>query len=106
MKQPDVCPTCKRKRSRSLPQNNRLHKLFHLMASTIADSNGEYHPWQWWKVMSKDQWLGYNEFRKPDGTLITELKSTADCDVEELNAFMEQVERYCAKRGLYLQDGD
>jgi hypothetical protein len=32
------------------------------------------------------------------------LKSTADLSVEELNNFMNEVERYCAVRGVYLQD--
>ncbi len=54
--------------------------------------------------MAKDQWLGYNEFTAPDGRTIYALKSTADLSVEELNNFMNDVERYCAVRGVYLQD--
>ncbi len=54
--------------------------------------------------MSKDRWLGYMEFRRPDGQVIQVLRSTADCDVEELTNFMNEVERYAARRGVYLDD--
>lgn len=100
----EVCPTCKQKKRRSLPQNARLHKLFTEIAANVTGADGQYHPAQWWKVMSKDRWLGYDEFRRPDGQVITVLRSTADCDVAELNEFMEQVERYAATRGVYLDD--
>ncbi len=54
--------------------------------------------------MFKDRWLGYNEYRKSDGTVITELKSTADCNVAELNDFMARVERWAAEHDIWLQD--
>ena len=74
------------------------------MAEGLKGKDGLYHPHQWWKVMAKDQWLGYNEYTAPDGRTIYALKSTADLSVEELNNFMNEVERYCAGRGVYLQD--
>ena len=98
------CPTCGATKKRSIPQNNRLHKIFTLMQDELTDKNGNKQHREWWKVMSKDMWLGYIEFRKHDGNAIQVLKSTADCSVEELNKFMETVERYCAKRGVYLDD--
>ena len=99
-----VCPTCGQKKKRSLPQNARLHKLFTEMAANLKAADGLYHPAAWWKVMAKDRWLGYLEFRKSDGSLVTVLRSTADCDVDELNEFMAHVERYANERGIYLQD--
>jgi hypothetical protein len=66
------------------------------MAENLKGKDGLHHPHQWWKVMSKDQWLGYNEYPAPDGRTIL--------SVEELNNFMNEVERYCANRGVYLQD--
>ena len=54
--------------------------------------------------MCKDKWLGYNEYTAPDGRTIYSLKSTADCSVDELTEFMNEVERYCALRGVYLQE--
>ena len=54
--------------------------------------------------MSKDKWLGYLEFTAPDGRIIYQLKATSDCDTEELTEFMNEVERYCALRGVYLQE--
>lgn len=98
------CPTCGQTPRRSLEQNNRLHKLFHLMAERLKGKDGLMHTQQWWKVLSKDRWLGYDEFNKPDGQTIYVLKATSDLTVQELTAFMDEVERYCAIRGLYLQE--
>jgi hypothetical protein len=99
-----VCPTCGQRKRRSLPQNSRLHSLFMLMQDTLKAKDGESHSAMWWKVMSKSEYLGFTEFRKPDGSVIQVLRSTADCDVSELNEFMEKVEAYCSKRGVYLDD--
>ena len=98
------CPTCGRAPRRSLPQNDRLHALFTELAANVKGADDLYHPAAWWKVMAKDRWLGYHEFRRPDGSLVTVLKSTADCTVEELTAFMNEVERYAARRGVWLDD--
>ena len=54
--------------------------------------------------MMKAEWLGFIEFRKPDGNVIQVLRSTADCDVVELNNFMTQVEAFAAQKGIYLED--
>jgi hypothetical protein len=54
--------------------------------------------------MFKDRWLGYNEFKASNGKVITELKSTADCNVAELNDFMARVERWAAEHNIWLQD--
>jgi hypothetical protein len=53
--------------------------------------------------MCKDRWLGYNEYEGANG-IIYALKSTAELSVEELNTFMNEVEKFCAERGVYLQD--
>jgi hypothetical protein len=103
MSQPKRCPTCGQSQKRSLPQNARLHKLFMLMAENFKGKDGLYHPHQWWKVMCKDRWLGYNEYEGANG-IIYALKSTAELSVEELNTFMNEVEKFCAERGVYLQD--
>lgn len=97
------CIHCGHTPKRSLPQNARLHKLFMLMAENFKGKDGLYHPHQWWKVMCKDRWLGYNEYEGANG-IIYALKSTAELSVEELNTFMNEVEKFCAERGLYLQD--
>ncbi len=75
-----------------------------LMQDTLTAKDGQYHSAEWWKVMSKYEWLGCVEFRKPDGDVIQVIRSTADLDVNELNEFMTKVESYCAKRGVYLED--
>lgn len=53
--------------------------------------------------MCKDRWLGYNEYVGANGTIYA-LKSTAELTVEELNEFMNEVEKFCAERSVYLQD--
>ena len=98
------CPTCGQVPRRTLPQNARLHKLFTELAANVKAKDGLYHPHQWWKVMCKDRWLGYDEFVRPDGSTITVMKSTANCTVEELTEFMNEVEKYAAERGVWLQD--
>ena len=98
------CPTCGKLPKRSLPQNNRLHSLFTELAANVTAKDGLMHDHHWWKVMCKHQWLGYLEFRIPDGNVIQVMKSTSDCDVEELTKFMAQVERYAATKSVWLQE--
>ena len=74
------------------------------MQDELTDKAGQKQHAQWWKTMAKAEWLGFIEFRKPDGQVIQVLKSTADCSVEELTEFMNQVEMYCSKRGVYLEE--
>jgi len=100
----DKCPTCGQIKRRSSEQNRRLHKLFNLMAEQLKGKDGLYHPAAYWKVMSKDQWLGYDEYNHPSGRTIYVLKATSECSIEELTEFMNEVERYCALRGVWLQD--
>jgi hypothetical protein len=98
------CKECGQEPKRSLPQNNRLHLLFTEIAANVPAADGLYHNHHWWKVMFKDRWLGYNEYRTSSGKVITELKSTADCNVPELNDFMARVERWAAEHDIWLQD--
>ncbi len=100
----DKCPTCGQIKRRSSEQNRRLHKLFNLMSEQLKGKDGLYHPAQWWKVMAKSEWLGFDEFNHPDGKTIYVLKATSELDVEALTEFMNEVERYCALRGVYLQE--
>ena len=98
------CKECGQEPRRSLPQNNRLHLLFTEIAANVQAADGLYHNHHWWKVMFKDRWLGYDEYRKSDGAVITVLKSTADCNMAELNDFMARVERWAAEHEIWLQD--
>lgn len=98
------CKECGQEPKRSLPQNNRLHLLFTEIAANVMAKDGLYHPALWWKVCAKNEWLGYNEYRLPNGKVIYDLKSTADCTIAELNEFMAKVERFAATKGVWLQD--
>lgn len=100
------CETCGQEPKRSLPQNNRLHLLFNEMSKGMKSKDGEYHSALWWKVNCVHQWLGYDEFLRPDGVTIYVLKRTSQLDVAELNKFMEKVERYAAHNDVWLQDND
>ncbi len=100
----DRCPTCNQVKRRSLPQNARLHKLFTELSANVKAKDGLYHPAIWWKVMAKSQWLGFDEYQKPDGETVYVLRSTANLSVEELNEFMAQVEKYAAEKGVWLEE--
>ncbi len=97
------CPVCGRDKKRSLPQNARLHALFTEIAANVKAKDGLYHHMEWWKVMCKDRWLGYVEFKRPDGETIYQLKSTSDCTVDELNEFMTKVEVFAAEKGVWVE---
>ena len=98
------CPTCNQPHRRSTAQNARLHKLFQLMSEHFKGKDGLYHPALWWKVCMKHQWLGYDEFKLPNGETVYSMRSTADLHVDELNKFMERVERFAAEKNVLLQD--
>ena len=97
------CPTCGQIARRSNPQNNRLHLLFQAISEKVTGSDGMLHHAMWWKIVMKDRWLGYNEV-VTNGKTVYSLRGTADLTVEELNNFMDRVERYAAEHGIYLQD--
>ena len=100
---PKPCPTCGNVPRRSLPQNNRLHLLFQAISEKVKGADGLLHHAMWWKIVIKDRWLGYNEVVS-NGKTIYSLRGTADLTVEELNNFMDRVERYAAEHEVYLQD--
>ena len=80
------------------------HAAEQVAAANVPAADGLYHNHHWWKVMFKDRYLGYNEFKTSSGKVITELRSTADCNVAELNDFMARVERWAAEHDIWLQD--
>ena len=61
------------------PPSCAIHRT---AAANVTATDNLYHPALWWKTMCKAQWLGFDEFRKPDGSVIQVLRSTSDCDVE------------------------
>ena len=77
--------------------------MFGAISEKVKAADGLLHHSQWWKVVMKDRWLGYNE-TIANGKTIYSLRGTADLTVEELNNFMDRVERYAAEHGIYLQD--
>ena len=100
----DRCPSCGRPKRRSSKQSRRLHKLFTEIAANVKAKDGLYHPAPWWKIMCKDRWLGYDEYKKADGTTVCVLRSEADLDKDEENEFMMHVEKLGIDNGVYLED--
>lgn len=104
------CPTCGQKKKRSVEQNSRYWKLVRLMASVSQDFSAEtFHEY------FADKFLPKLEVTLPDYTTKLVRISTANLpmhpDLENPDAanwddYTMQVERWCADRGVYLQDGD
>jgi hypothetical protein len=78
--------------------------LFNAISRQVIADDKLLHHAMWWKTVMKDRWLGYNETVASNGKVIYSLRGTADLTVEELNNFMERVERYAAEHGIWLQD--
>jgi len=78
--------------------------LFAEIAEKVKAKDGKYYPLQWWKCMLVDRYLGYDEYLRPDGTTLYVMKHTSSLSVEDLNAFMDRVEKFAAERNVWLQD--
>lgn len=98
------CEKCGQRKKRSLPQNALLHSLVTQISESVRAKDGEFHSPMWWKVMLKSHYLGFKEFRRPDGQVIQVLLSTADLEVDKFNEFITQVQAFASTRGVYLED--
>lgn len=95
------CPTCHRLHKRSNPANARYWALLHECASRLAD--GKYSAEQM-HIYYKSRFLGCDDFALPNGKTMTIPRSTANLDVAEFSAYMDQVEADAALRGVFLAD--
>lgn len=99
----DRCPTCKRRIRRSTEANRRYWALLHAMAEKIHPAQQIFSADQW-HLWARSKFLGCDDVKLPSGKVLTIPKSTADLDVAEFNAYMEQVEAFAAERGCFLAD--
>jgi MinD-like ATPase involved in chromosome partitioning or flagellar assembly len=72
----------------------------------IKDKNGVIvttrHSADVWHHYAKSKWIGKEDVRLPNGSVITRVKSSAELTTDEFNKFMENVENFAAQWGVYL----
>lgn len=101
MTKPKRCPACGRREKRGNPANARYWLLLHTIAAKLKPGGNTYSAEQF-HAYYKSRFLGCDEVRLPNGKTLTIPKSSADLDVPEFAAYMEQVEADAAERGVYL----
>lgn len=99
----DRCPTCRRKHTRSTPQNARYWALLHVV-SDIIKPGGVSHSADTWHLYFKTRFLGCFDVALPNLKTVTLPHSTADLDVAAFNDYMTQVEAFANERGAFLED--
>lgn len=83
------------KTRRSLEQNRLLHAIFREVSDLYAQHHNQRYSPDTWKVFFKRLYLGSESTLMPDGTVNTELRSTAKLNTEEMTAFIEQIRDWC-----------
>ena len=105
------CPTCGRSPKRSNESNRRYWLLINQISDEVLiddenDAGGrsiKYSAEIWHEYM-KARFLGIEEVRLPNGQIYKRVKSSSECDTGEFSKYMESVESWAAKRGVYLED--
>ncbi len=100
---PQRCPTCRRLMRRSHPQNSRYWLLLHEVAENVKPRGNVFTAEAWHEYL-KQKFIGRDEVKLPNGKTSVITKSSADLNIAEFNAFMEQVEAWAAEHDVYLQD--
>lgn len=88
---------------RSSEQNRRYWLLLHLIAEKVKPG-GESYSADTWHTYAKTRWIGADDVRLPNGKVVLMPRSSADLDIAEFNAYMEQIEAWAAERDVYLED--
>jgi hypothetical protein len=100
----DRCPTCKRRMTRSQPQNARYWALLHLLSDKLQPQ-GKVYSVESWHNYCKSRFLGCDEFPMPTGKTMIIPKSSANLDVAEFGEFMDKVEAWAnTDHNIYLED--
>jgi hypothetical protein len=90
---------CRKKKKRSLSQNNYIHALFKIFSVELIDLTGdlEYSP-EYVKSLSKCKFLMEDVVNKSTGEIIGQnIRHTSDLTTNELNTFFEAVIRWAAE---------
>lgn len=88
---------------RNTEQNRMYWSLVHLVAEKIKPNGQTFSP-DSWHLFLKSRFLGCDDERLPNGKVLTIPKSSADLDVAEFSAFLDQVQAWAAERDVYLED--
>lgn len=99
----DRCPTCGRRHKRSHPQNARYWLLLHAIADKLKPQGVSYSP-EVWHNYCKSKFLGCDDVKLPNGKTLSLPRSSADLDVAEFTAYMEQVEAWASEHDVWLAD--
>lgn len=99
----DRCPTCRRRHTRSQPQNALLWLLYTKMAETLRPEGRQYSA-ESYHGYFKQKFLGVDEIPMPNGKTLFIPKSTANLDVAEFSDYFTKVEAEAAERGVYLDE--
>lgn len=74
------------------------------MIAAKVHPQGETYSAETWHLYCKSRWLGADDVKLPNGKTITIPRSTADLDVADFGAYMDQVEAWANEHGAWLED--
>lgn len=83
------------KQKRRLAQNNLLHMWMSELSQKYAETHGEWHKPDVWKLYVKQMFLGEYSYEVM-GKVVTEIRHTSDLSVAEFSEFLNTVEMYVA----------
>ncbi len=103
------CPSCGRSPKRSNEANRRYWTLLNQIADELlidSDNDGTKvrYTADTWHEYFKGRFLGVEELPLPNGQIYKRVRSSAECETSEFAKYMESVESWAAKRGVYLDD--
>lgn len=81
------------KKSRSVEQNKRLHKLLSIIVEN-AWVGGRQYDLETWKEHFRRAYIGTEEYVLPSGEIQQRGISTTTLSVEEFTEFMDRIEHY------------
>lgn len=89
---------CKKRRKRSIEQNNYIHLLFTLFANSFTELTGDKIPMQEWKEMLKFRFARRDKFNLETGEVIGQyIQGTSEMNKTELSNFIDDIIRYGAE---------
>jgi len=97
------CPVCRRAYKRSSEANSRYWALMASISDALPVQGQTFSPAVWHEYF-KQHFLGAKTFTLPNGKELVIPTSSASLDTQEFGEYMERVEAWAAKRGVFLQE--
>ena len=97
------CPTCGRVPRRSTEANKRYWALLAELSEKYKPKNIQYSR-QTWHIYFRERFLEANEIKLPNGKTRVIARSTTDLDKTEFSEYLDKVQVWCAKQGVWLED--